>query len=704
MADGSTRSQQAFYFPELTPISRLRPGEIVVDLFAGGGGASHALENALARAIDIAINHNPWAIGMHAANHPYTRHLCEDVWEADPLIETQGRQVGWMHASPDCTHHSQARGGQPRDTAIRALAWVAVKWAGRLAKQGRPPRIISLENVEQILKWGRLVAKRDKATGRVVTLEKIEDPETGKTTYRVADPGEQVSRHNQFLVPDKRHEGKVWRKFVRFLERLGYTVEWRKLKACDFGAGTSRMRLYMVARCDGEPIRWPEPTHGPGRAHPYVSAGECIDWSIECPSIFDRKRPLADATHRRIARGIRRYVLEAAEPFIVGVGGRMGQSPERGTSEPSPTITAKSDSCVCVPTLVQAGYGERAGQAPRALDLQQPLGVVVAGGVKHAIAAPTLVPITHHGSDRCNDAAEPMPTITAAHRGEIAVAAAHLVKFRAGSDGADAGEPMPTITSGAGAARPAGAPHAMGVITAHLTAMAQNVVGCDPADPLPTVLAGATRFGVVAATMEQAAFLDQANAGFYEGCGNEATEPLSAVTGSGSQQRLVAVHLQHTSTSNTNGGRGRPDLPLRTILAGGTHNAVVECVLSPEHEAGALRVASFLMRYYGEGGQHGDLRDPAATITTKDRLALVTVVIKGTPYVIVDIGLRMLQRHELFKAQGFPTDYVIDRTADGRPLSISRSVAMCGNSVSPPPLHAIAVANLDPAESLAAAA
>lgn len=646
MADGGARAQLGFHLPDITAVSRLRAGEIVVDLFAGGGGASKALEGALARAVDVAINHNPYAIGMHAANHPYTKHLCEDVWQADPVKEAAGRPVGWLHASPDCTHFSQAKGGQPRDRATRSLAWVIPKWAGSLKRAGRPPRIISMENVMQMLKWGPLVAKRDKATGRVVKLDGT-----------VAAKGERVPLQQQFLIPDKRREGQTWRQFIGVMRALGYVAEWRKLKACDFGAGTSRERLFAVFRCDGEPIRWPEPTHGPGREHPYVTAADCIDWSIPCPSIFTRARPLADATMKRIARGVKRYVLDAAEPFIVGVGGRMGQTMERATGEPMQTITAKADACVCTPTLVecanasadgvaradaplrtitawpkggshavaapvlvQTGYGEREGQAPRALDIDKPLGVVVAGGTKHALAS------------------------------------AALVKFRHDSEGAPIDAPLPTITSGAGAARPAGAAHAMGVMTAHL---------------------------------------EQANGGFYDGDGKAADEPLSTITSSGTQQRLVATSM--VTMRGDNVGAAADD-PLRTISAGGEHHAVMECQLSPEHEAGALRVAAFLINYYGNG-QALALPEPIDTITTRDRLALVTVTVQGVPHVIVDIGLRMLQRHELFRAQGFPDDYIIDRMACGTPLSGSRSVAMVGNSVSPPPLHAIAVANLDPADA-----
>jgi DNA (cytosine-5)-methyltransferase 1 len=651
MADGGARTQLGFHLPDITAVSRLRAGEIVVDLFAGGGGASKALETALARAVDVAINHNPWAIGMHAANHPYTKHLCEDVWEADPVKEAAGRPVGWLHASPDCTHFSQAKGGQPRDRATRSLAWVIPKWAGSLKRNGRAPRIISMENVMQMMKWGPLVAKRDKATGRVVKLDGT-----------VAAKGERVPLQQQFLIPDKRREGQTWRQFIGVMRALGYVAEWRKLKACDYGAGTSRERLFAVFRCDGEPIRWPEPTHGPGRAHPYVTAADCIDWSIPCPSIFTRARPLADATMKRIARGVKRYVLDAAEPFIVHAT-HGGERRPHGASEPGPTSTAanRGELMAVSPTLVECANASADGVA----SADAPLRTITAWpkGGSHAVAAPVMVQAGHgEGKPRAgrwsygaNDPQQPIGTIVASGGGQ-ALAAAALVKFRHDSEGAPVDAPLPTITSGAGAARPAGAAHAMGVMTAHL---------------------------------------EQANGGFYDGDGKAADEPLSTITSSGTQQRLVTAHL----VTNTSGHAGAScDDAVPTITTGG-HHGVVQCTLSPEHEAGALRVAAFLTRYYGTGGQHGELDDPLATITTKDRLALVTVRVQGVPHVIVDIGLRMLQRHELFRAQGFPPDYIIDRMACGTPLSGSRSVAMVGNSVSPPPLHAIAVANLDPADA-----
>jgi DNA (cytosine-5)-methyltransferase 1 len=659
MADGT---QHGFNFPKRAIASALRPGEIVVDFFAGGGGASEALRQALGRDPDVAVNHDHLAIGMHAANHPFTRHMEADVWTVDILREVAGRPVGWFHASPDCTHFSQAKGGQPRDRATRSLSWVVLKVAGTLNGAGVAPRIISLENVKQILQWCPLISKRDKATGRVVTLDMVPwtDPESGKPvkvrgkvvmTNRIADRGERVPVERQFLIPDKRRLGETWRKFVGALRALGYIVEWRLMKACDFGAGTSRERLFLVARRDGSPIRWPAATHGPGRAMPYVSAADCIDWSIDCPSIFQRKKPLADATCRRIAKGIQRYVIAAAEPFIV-----------------------------------QCANASANGVATA----DDPLGVVTAWpkGGSHAVVSPTLVGVGGRaGQSEPRSADEPAYTTTGKY--DCAVATAHLIKFRGASDGGPITTSMPTITSGAGAVRPAGAAHAMGIITA---------------------------------------FLEQANGGGENGNparARGATEPVSAITGTGSQQRLVTANLV-TMRKNTDGQPVEDSLgticagavhhgivtghltafgqnakgtdarePMQTALGGAARFGVIECSLSPEHEAGALRVAAFLMRYHGTGGQHADVRDPLTTATTKERLALVTVIIQGTPYVIVDIGLRMLRREELFRAQGFPADYIIDRTAEGRPLSISASVRMVGNSVSPPPLAAIARANLD---------
>lgn len=527
--------------------------EINVDLFAGGGGASTGLEMGLGRPVHIAINHNPAAISMHQANHPGALHLQTDVWAVDPVEALAGRRIGWFHASPDCTHHSQAAGGQPRKKEIRDLSWVVIKWAG-IAK----PRIISLENVKQIRQWGPLVAKRCKETGRVVTLDLIKCPRTGKMVNRVAAPGERVPRNEQFLVPDPKRKGATWRRFLQQLESLGYVVEHQVLRACDYGAPTSRERLFLVARRDGQPIVWPEPTHAqkPAKGQkPWRTAAECIDWSEPSKSIFGRAKPLAEATLRRIAKGIRREVIGKPQPFIV-----------------------------------PGGSGEAAFMYQ------------ANGGFNTVFSKPMTAPVT-------------------------------------------------TVTNTGSQQQ---------LVTAHLTAMAQNVSSIDPEQPLPTVLAGAARFGVVSAFLSRQ---------FGASVGQGLDEPAPTIT-----------------------------------AGGGGKSALVECRLSPEAEEGALRCAAFLMKYHGIGENVIGMDEPVSTITTKDRLALVTVWIGGDPYLIVDICLRMLQPHELYAAQGFPPNYIIDRGHDGRRITKSEQVHMCGNSVSPPPMAAIARANDPWRERLARAA
>lgn len=574
--------------------------EIVVDFFCGGGGAGTGLEIGLGRPVTVAKNHSPAAISMHTANHPAARHFTTDVFEGDPDEECQGRAVGWFHMSPDCTHHSQAAGGQPRKREIRNLSWIGLKWGGK-----KKPRVISLENVKQILQWGPLIAKRDKATGRVMKLDGT-----------VAAAGERVPVQQQFLVPDPKRRGMTWRRFVQLLEGMGYQVEWRIIKACDFGAPTSRERLFMIARCDGQPIVWPEPTHAKNPAkgqQKWRTAADCIDWSVPSKSIFGRKKELADATLRRVAKGMKKFVLDNPQPFIVPIANWSGELAQ-SADEPLRTVTSW----------------------PR--------------GGSFAMASPVVLPATHQGADRVNNPVEPMPTVTAANRGELMMASAYLVKFRFNSDGSPVTDPMPTITSGGNYKRPAGAAHAMGVCTA---------------------------------------FIEQANGGFNATPARSMDDPMSTVTNTGSQQRLVTASL---ATLRRNCVGRAVDEPVPTMTAGAEHHALVEYKLSPEHEEGALRVAAFLISYYGTENISAAAA-PAPTVTTKDRLGLVTVFVKSCPYVIVDICLRMLQPHELYRAQGFPASYIIDKGADGKPFTKTEQVHMCGNSVSPPPMAALARAN-----------
>ncbi len=492
-------------------------GELIVDSFAGAGGASTGIELALGRSPDLAINHNPVALAMHLANHPESRHFVEDIRDVDPAEACAGRPVGLAWFSPDCTHFSRAKGGKPRSKEIRGLAWVVVRWA----KEVRP-RVIVLENVEEFQTWGPLT-------------------EAGR--------------------PDKARAGETFRQWRRQLAELGYQVEHRSLIAADYGTPTTRKRLFLIARCDGHPIAWPEPTHGKGCAHPWRPAADIIDWSLPCPSIFERKRPLADKTLARIAAGVRRYVIEAARPFIIPVT-HTGRTRVHGIDEPLRTVTGanRGELAFIAPTLIQTGYGEREGQAPRALDIGKPLGTVVAGGAKHALVAAFITKhykgVVGHGLERT------LGTVTA--QDHHSVTAAWLTKFY-------------------GSAR----------------------AGADVRAPLPTVTAG--------------------------------------------------------------GGKG------------GGHLA---------------EVRAFLVKYYGAtSGQQQSLFDPLHTVTSRARFGLVMV--EGEAYEIADIGMRMLQPHELFAAQGFPADYVVELAdrGDGKPLTKTQQIALCGNAVCPQVAAAIVRAN-----------
>lgn len=613
--------------------------EINVDLFAGGGGASTGLEMGLGRPVHIAINHNPAAISMHEANHPGALHLQTDVWAVDPVEVLAGRHIGWFHASPDCTHHSQAAGGQPRKKEIRDLSWVVIKWAGI-----GQPRIISLENVKQIRQWGPLIAKRCKKTGRVMKLDGT-----------VAAPGERTPRGDQFLVPDPKRKGTTWLKFLGCLRALGYTVEHNILKACDFGAPTSRERLFLVARRDGKPIVWPQPTHAakPAKGQkPYRTAAECIDFSLPTQSIFDRKKPLAEATQRRIAKGIQREVLQKARPFIVPVT-HQGSDRLHSVDDPFRTITAarRGELAFASPSLIQVGYGERTGQSPRVPGADKPLGTVVAGGGKHAVATAFL--------EQANGGFNTML-----------------------SRGMD--QTVSTVTNSGSQQR---------LVTANLVHLRGNCDARDVEDPLHTVSAGGTHHALCTAFLSRQ---------FGASVGQAVDEPSPTITaGGGGKSALVTAHLTAMAENVISVD---PEEPLPTVLAGGTRFGLVELKLSPDAEEGALRCAAFLMKYHGIGENVIGMDEPVSTVTTKDRLALVTVWIGGDPYVIVDICLRMLQPHELYAAQGFPPSYIITHGHDGRKFTKSEQVFMCGNSVSPPPMAAIAAANdtWSPQQALAA--
>lgn len=448
--------------------------EITVDNFAGGGGAGTGIEQGLGRHVDIAINHDPEAIALHRANHPQTRHYVSDVFEIDPREVCQGRPVGLAWFSPDCKHFSKAKGGRPVEKKIRSLAWVAIRWAATVK-----PRVIMLENVEEFQDWGPLL-------------------DTG--------------------YPCPESKGFTFRRFVSRLKELGYNVDHRELRACEYGAPTIRKRLFIIARCDGQPIVWPEPTHGEGLL-PYNTAADCIDWSIPVRSIFNRKRPLAENTLRRIAKGLQRYVIDADNPFVV------------------PFITEHANSSV-----------------------------------------QRNMPIN-----------EPLRTICAEVKGgHFALVSAFLAKHYTGVIGHEITKPFGTVTT---------VDH-HSIVTSNLLKLRNNCHGQDVREPMPTVTAGGLHIG---------------------------------------------------------------------------------------------EVRAFMIKYYGTD-QKPHLTEPMHTVTTKDRMGLVTVA--GQDYQVIDIGMRMLEPRELYRAQGFPDEYKINIEYNGKQLSKAAQVRMCGNSVSPPVARAIVEANM----------
>lgn len=539
-------------------------GELIVDNFAGGGGASTGIELATGYSVDIAINHDPEAIRMHKTNHPNTKHYCEDVWQVDPIEACQGHPVGLAWFSPDCKHFSKAKGGKPKDKFIRGLAWVACRWAALVR-----PRVIMLENVEEFKTWGPL---------------------------------------NRGKHPIKSKQGKTFEKFVQQLTDLGYEVQFRELVAADYGAPTMRKRFFLIARCDGKPITWPEPTHGPadservknGRLKPYVGAYTQIDFSRPCPSIFDTSeqikekygiravRPLAPKTMARIARGLKKFVLENPEPFIIQCN-HGGERKPGDIREPMPTITGKHGYGVVEPYMVQIGQ-------------------------------------TGFAADRSKDVREPLTTIVS--KNEHCLISPLLIQY-------------------------------------HSETVKDEVRGQTIADPVMTV-DSSNRYGLVTS------FLHKYYDGGYKGAGENIDNPLPTIT-SWDHNSVVTANLIQMN-NHCDGKDIRQPLP--TITAGDGHFG---------------EVRAFLTKYYGAGtGQ--SVKNPLDTITAQDRFGLV--VIAGTEYQIVDIGLRMLEPSELYGCQGFPDDYIIDHDYTGKKYPRSEQVRRCGNAVCPPIPAALVRSNL----------
>lgn len=412
--------------------------EITVDGFCGGGGWSTGFEFAIGRPVDIGINHDKYAIAMHKKNHPFTEHYNENIFEVDPYKATKGRPVGWAHFSPDCTHFSRAKGGTPVKKSIRGLAWVVTKWAGTVH-----PRIISMENVPEFMSWGSLCARRNK-DGRIYRMDGT-----------LAEKGTYVPYSEQQLVPNKKKQGKTFKRFINVMKSFGYKCEWKILTASDYGAPTIRKRLFIIFRNDGKSIIFPNPTHGnpeseevkSGKLLPWHTAAECINWDLECPSIFERKKPLAENTLRRIAKGIQKFVIENPNPFIIQVNHGGDNFRGQEVDKPMPTITAKHGFGVVAPTLIQY-HGEQSKNEVRGQILEKPLQTVDTAN-RYGLVTAFMSKYFGGNYQGCGSSVdEPLHTITAVDHN--ALAAVHITQFNNHCIGQKVDEPLKTITCGEG--------------------------------------------------------------------------------------------------------------------------------------------------------------------------------------------------------------------------------------------------------------
>lgn len=575
-------------------------GEKIVDSFAGGGGTSTGIELATGRVVDIAINHDPDAILMHKTNHPHTVHYQASVWDVDPLEVTGGSPVGLLWASPDCKHFSKAKGGKPVDKKIRGLAWIVLRWAGKVH-----PRVIILENVEEFQTWGPV--RRGK--------------------------------------PVKSKAGQTFRRFVRQLKALGYAMDWRELVAADYGAPTTRKRFFLIARRDGRPIVWPEPTHAPadspevkeGKKKPWRSAAEIIDWSLPCPSIFDSRqqikekygltaqRPLRPNTMRRVARGIDKFVIKSAHPFLIQCnhgGGFRGQE----LKEPLPVITAKHGYGITKPAMIPWTVTNTTNSTGH--PVTEPMDTArTGGGGGQMLTAASLIQYHTEQNEgvRGQEITEPLRTIDAANR--YGLTAACMVKYYSGDNAQEVQAPLHTVTT-------------------------------------------RDREGVVAASLSK----------FYDGCvGVEITDPMPTVTAV-DHNALQIAHM--VKLKGTNLGGPVTD-PVQTITAGGGHYGIVTTrIVKAEAGAGLghwPEIREMLNTYCGY------ILGPQDVILFR---------IEGAWFFLADIGLRMLIPRELYRANGFPDDYKIDRDYLGNEYKKSKQVARCGNAVPPPFAEALVRANL----------
>lgn len=714
---------------EFLNATRVFERPLIVDSFAGGGGASTGIEQALGRSPDIAINHDPAALALHAVNHPETLHLSENVYRIDPLDHLSGKHIGLMWFSPDCRHFSKAKGSKPVARNIRDLAWIIPGWIERIQKSGGKVDVVIMENVEEFAGWGPLIE-----------------------TERGPMP-----------CPDRKGETfKAWCKAIR---RLGGKLETRELRGCDYDAPTIRKRLFVIIRFDGQPIVWPEATSGDpesaavksGKLQPWRTAAECIDWSIPCPSIFDSKaeimakhglrsvRPLANNTLARVARGLHRYVLQAERPFLVNLthGGRV-----EDVAEPFKTITGanRGEKAVVTPTIMRH-FGNSVGQS-----VVQPAPTTVAGGQgKTGILAPSIMRFTSGATG--HQITDPLATITAnsfikrpGGAAPLGVLAPYLATMRNSQKPWQAAcKPAHTITAG-GAGLTLCAPHLMSLKG---TARRSSALSA----PHPTVLAGGGHSAVIAPVLTYAQ---------QGGACRSMKDPHHTICASKKDQNsMIAATMVHVGNGERSGQTPRAldiSRPLNTVVAGGVKQYPVAAYLAQQNGGPRMEqnaghdtrkpvttvtgsgsqqtpVAAFFAKYYGTG-DGAPATEPLHTITSKDRMAhcqakiqappftdehkararevadllrahglwddreFVTLEIDGQSFVIVDVGMRMLTPRELFNAQGFPADYVIEgiwKETDGDwsftafPKDVQ--VRCVGNSVCPPVAEALVRAN-----------
>ncbi|PJG61985.1 DNA cytosine methyltransferase [Yersinia kristensenii] len=657
----------------------LQDGLVVVG-FAGGGGSCEGIKQALGYEPHIAMNHNPVAMAMHAINHPRTLHYPEDIFSVDPLISTGGLPVllGWF--SPDCRHFSKAKGGTPVKKEIRGLAWVVLRWA--LAVR---PRFLMLENVEEFRGWGPLLTDSE-GNHRPDPARK---GETFKAFIGMLGSGIDANHPALVEVCEFLKIDINGPEAARLVSGLGYNVDHRELKACDYGTPTIRKRLFVVGRCDGESVVWPEPSHGApnstdvlsGMLQPWRTAAECIDWSQPTRSIFGRKKDLADNTLRRIVKGLQRFVIDNPDPFIVRLGqtGFGGDRLQYPIDQPLTTITSKAEHLLLEPYAVKCNHTSTKTKYDcfRGQSLRDPLQTITR---THGFAVAAPVVVRQFGNSTANDINTPLGTVTAGGGGKSQLASAilapHITKFRTGAIGQQCDEPLSTVTAGT-SVRPSGNGHAMGMVAAHFV----------------------KHYG-----------------GNYTGAGIEINQPLHTIT-TVDHHALCTSHLVQLRGTCRDGKSITEPVP--TLTAGGNHVGIIN---------------AFLTKYYGTGGAV-DLSEPIHAVTTKERFGLVENNFDVEPltdeqrynawncarlvdhfsdlpddwhlfpaprpqylsvgeYIIVDICMRMLIARELYNASGFPPDYIIDRDIDGTLWPKSEQVARCGNAVPPPFAEALVRANM----------